>query len=148
MKIHYRVKVTPLPGTEGHGGACVIEDITTARDGESPEQCVQREAAEAGWQLLEIQAASVREDVEPYKIEIEVRGRWVELGTDNNREYVCHRVKWTDEHFSHFMELLRLCGWSGPDVGSIRLRHANTGEILTPDQCNDERRKLEDNRRR
>ncbi len=84
----------------------------------------------------------------PYKIEISVGGRWIEIGDDHDREYVCRRVEYTYDHLDHFAELLTKCGWSGAPLGQIRLRHADTGEILSRDQCFSERIRLEDLARR
>lgn len=46
----YSVRVTPADGA----GQCVIESSTCHRLGETPEQCLQREAADAGWDIIEI----------------------------------------------------------------------------------------------
>jgi hypothetical protein len=47
---YYGVRVTPVNGT----GQCVIADLTTPKAGETPEQCLHREAAEVGWKIVEI----------------------------------------------------------------------------------------------
>jgi len=47
---YYSIRVTPIGGA----GQCIIADLTTPKPGETPEQCLQREAAEVGWSIVKI----------------------------------------------------------------------------------------------
>lgn len=59
--IHYRVRLTPVDGA----GRVVLEDTTEAREGETPEDCVRREAAEAGWHVLDVMFARPLAELAP-----------------------------------------------------------------------------------